>query len=130
MNRESVLNKIKLALIEAGNNNVYLNYGNIDESNIDNDVAITITPIHYEEMTSVFDNNIVYTPFKLEFEIHLIFTKEHSFSDIYEYYETKVIPAMLGISGTTYHMIKMNLKYEHEHLVLKSLLQLYGVGKD
>lgn len=125
-----ILNEIKSSLVEAGIDNVYFGFENIDKVSIGSYI-ITIEPNKYESMTPVYSQHTIFIPFRAEFKVMLSDLERCRISQVHDNFEKKVLPIINGIPGLSIHLSDSIMKYNENMkcIVLIANMKVSGVQR-
>ncbi|MCR4888021.1 MAG: hypothetical protein K5979_02415 [Ruminococcus sp.] len=125
-----ILNELRTALVEAGNDNVYFAFDTVPVSSKGSFITV-IGAKSYEAMTPVYSQYTIFIPFRTELEVILSAPERCTMSQVYGYFEEKVLPAINGISGLSSSLSSLVIKHDTnmKRLVLTAGIKAGGVQR-
>lgn len=124
----TVLNELKTALTNIGNDSVYLAF-DAQPASAKGKYITVIGTKSFEYLAPVYSPYTIYFPFRTELEISVTAPEYSDISSLYTYFSTKVQPAVDNMSGLCSRLSKLTVKHDTnlKKLVLTAVFSAGGI---
>lgn len=126
-----ILESIVSNLRNHGVSPVYSAFDAVDMAKKSHSIFTVVGISSFESDSPIFSQYTVYFPFKSDIEIKLTAPEKYSLAQIYTYYDTKIEPVILEMSGLTCRLSGLSAKFDSniQRLVLTVKLNTSGISK-
>ena len=128
---KEIIDSIIDKFTESGVENVYSAFDAAPLSDKGRDIFTVVGVAEFESSTPIYSLSYIYLPFRTELEIKVTGSKDTSMSDLYEYFDDNIQPAIEDMSDLNCSLKKLSVKYDSniQRLVLTIRLAASGINK-
>lgn len=128
---KDLLRIISAALREYGVSHVYTMFNELSPDQRSKEIYTLIGIESYEISSSFFSYDMIYMPYKADIDIKLTAAVDTPLSELYEYFDEYVLPAMISITGIKSLLKCISTKYDSniDRLVFTARFSASGIIK-
>ncbi len=124
---ENVIDK----LTDYGAENVYSAFDAAPLADKGHDIFTVVSVAEFETSTPIYSLSYIYLPFRAEFEIKVTGSKDISMTDLYDYFDEYIQPALEDMTDLNCSLKKLSVRYDSniQRLVLTVRAAANGLNK-
>ncbi|MBE6855959.1 MAG: hypothetical protein IJO99_05490 [Ruminococcus sp.] len=127
---KDILNQISSSLSSFGVNSVYTAFDNIPISKKESRY-IVVSVDSFETASPIFSDLSIFLPYKAVAELSVIAPCTSSLAELYDYFDSKLLPLMDKLGSLTSALRGVSMKYDSNinRLVMKIQLSVSGISR-
>ena len=128
---KDVIDKVINVLKKNGVNDVYSAFDNISTESKGKHIYSVVGVSEFESSTPVYSLSYIYLPFKTELEIKVTGSKDISMTELYDYFDENIQPAIDDMTDLNCSLKKLSVRYDSniQRLVLTIRIAANGLNK-
>lgn len=109
---KKTLEMISATLREYGASHVYTMFNGLPPDQRSKETYALIGVESFESSAAFFTYDIIYIPYKADIEIKLTAAEGSSLSELYEYFDEYILPAVMSLTGVKTALKTVSAKYD------------------
>lgn len=128
---KNILSQIVSVLEESGVNKVYTAFDNLPLESKGRDIITVVSVDSFESSAPLYSEYNIFLPFKAEIGISLVAPLSMSMAQLYDYFDSNILPLMDKLGSLTCNMRNLTMKNDANlhKLVLKLRFSATGISK-
>lgn len=128
---KNLLDIISAALREYGASQVYTMFNRLSPDQKSKEIYALVGVESFENSSAFFSYDMIYIPYKVDIEIKLTAAEDTPLSELYEYFDEYVLPAMISLTGIKSALKGISAKYDSniDRLVFTARFSMSGLIK-
>lgn len=128
---KKLLDIISATLREYGASHVYTMFNRLSPDQRSKEIYALVGVESFESASAFFSYDMIYIPYKADIEIKLTAAEDDPLSELYEYFDECILPAMISLTGIKSALKGISAKYDSniDRLVFTARFSMSGLIK-